>query len=865
MDSPVRRPRLVVIVANHITGDSRVQKTALAAARDGWDVTLIGRSTTKRRQRSKLGPIEVIRVPVGSTYTRAVNGRKAHPLRSVATQFRIKDQEALNRYSAAYRAWDRRKSAEAAWSGAPRRMSLKALLKARRAVHRLRAKAFAWEQRRNPKAPAPVGDWRRDWPQVVDLDLAFGPVIEKIAPDVIHANDSTMIVTAAQSAARLRARGHRCVWLYDAHEYVRGVEWPNPRQASAFPAMEAAHIGRADAVVTVSQQLAELLKNDHKLSKLPLIVGNSPVREVIGGGKAKSSVRDACGVGPEVPLMVYSGWVGPERGLDTVIEGLPDLPDAHLAVVVGRTTPLLDKYLARAEVLGVRDRIHLAPYVPQHEVADYLSSADLGLTPFRKVPNCEVSLPTKVSEYLQAGLPLVTSDVKVIKAYVEQHGIGEVFTAEDPASFAQAAARALKERQRLAGNITEEIRTELSWEAQSGKLLKLYRELSKKTPPGPVDVSWTAQETPDAAHMSTPVARKEGESAAPTWKKLGNTRIKLGLGPANYGGQGAAYAQAVTRANPDVSAEVVMNRQPNSFDFAADVYVDATRLGELEVQLQQVERVVGRYTHLLADAFMPIFGTLNGGTIAGDLDALRQAGIKVALLSHGSDIRHPGRHKELHEFSLFHDAPDGIEKKLQVKAERNKRIADECGLPLYVTTPDLLDDLPTATWVPLVVDVASWVTDRPVMERKRPLVMHAPSKRWTKGSDRIIPVMQELHDKGIIEFRLGEGIPWGEMRDLVQDCDIVLDQFTTGSYGTFAVEAMAAGKPVVGYISDQVKNTTDGALPIVNATPKTLRTTIESLIDDREATARIGQESAEFARTYHNGTWTAQVLGGFLK
>ncbi|MFI1047574.1 glycosyltransferase family 4 protein [Streptomyces griseoruber] len=862
MESPARRPRLAVIVANGITGDSRVQKTAVAAARDGWDVTLVGRSDTKRVQRSKMGPITVIRVPVGAEYLRGVNSRRKHPVRAAATQFQLRDQAALNRYTAAYRAWVRQKSAESNWAGSPRRASLKALLRARRSVHRLRVRAFRWEEQRRPKDPAPVGDWRRDWPQVVDLDLAFGPVIEEIEPDVIHANDVTMIATAALSAARLRARGRKCAWLYDAHEYIKGVEWPNARQGSALPALEAEFIGRADAVVTVSPQMAELLKSDHRLTELPVVVGNSPVREVIGGRRSSASVREACGLGPEVPLMVYSGWIGRERGVDAVIDGLPDLPGFHLALVVGRMTPLLEELLAQAESLGVRDRVHLVPYVPQHEVADYLSSADLGLTPFKRVPNCEVSLPTKVSEYLQAGLPLVTSDVKVIKAYVEEHGLGEVWTWDDPKTFAVAAAQAMDKRDKLAEAITEDVRTELSWESQSGKLLRLYRELSKKTPPGPrPEVSWTVQETPEAV-QTVEVDDAEGQ---PAWRRLGETRIRLGLGPANYAGQGAAYAQAITRLNPDVSVEVVMNKRPESFDYPADVYVDATRLRELNVQLQQVERIVGRYTHLLVDAFMPVFGQLNGPSIAGDLDALKQARIKVALLAHGSDIRHPVRHMERHAFSLFHDAPEGIAEKLRVKAELNRRIAQEAGLPLYVTTPDLLEDLPSATWAPLVVDVAGWATDRPVMERKRPLVLHAPSKRWTKGTDRIMPVLTELHDEGLIEFRLAEGIPWAEMRELVQGCDFVLDQFTTGSYGTFAVEAMAAGKPVVAYISDGVKAATDGALPIVDATPDTLREVIRSLVDDREGTARIGRRSVDFARTYHDGSWTAQVLSDFLK
>jgi glycosyltransferase involved in cell wall biosynthesis len=150
------------------------------------------------------------------------------------------------------------------------------------------------------------------------------------------------------------------------------------------------------------------------------------------------------------------------------------------------------------------------------------------------------------------------------------------------------------------------------------------------------------------------------------------------------------------------------------------------------------------------------------------------------------------------------------------------------------------------------------------MERQRPIVLHAPSTRWTKGTDRILPTLTKMHDEGAIDLRLAEDLAWSEMRDLVQDCDIVLDQFTTGAYGTFACEAMAAGKPVVAYISERVSRAVGADLPILNATPVTLGKVIEELIDDRDRARRIGVRSLAFARSYHDGTWTARVLGDFL-
>ncbi|MEU4675472.1 glycosyltransferase [Micromonospora sp. NPDC023737] len=855
MSSPSRPPRLVVLVANGITGDSRVQKTAIAAARDGWDVVLVGRSLqkSKRLDRSAMGPIEVIRVPVKPLLSAQKGSR--HKIRRALTQFRIPDKPALAQYRARHQAWLRKQT------GKPNPPP-EAWIKANQALYELRVRAWGWEQFHGSKPGRLTGDWRDDWPVLLDIDLAFGPVLEELEPDVIHANDINTIPTAAMSAARLRARGKNCVWLYDAHEYVQGLAWPKPEQASGVKAAEREFITRADAVVTVSEQIAERLRTAYGLAKTPLVVGNSPVREGIRSGNVAASVRARAGLAEDVPLMVYGGWIGPERGLDTVIAGLPQLPEHHLALVTGRMIPLLEELLAKAEELGVRDRVHLLPYVPPYEVADYLSSADLGLIPFQRTPNCELSLPTKVSEYLHAGLPLVTSDVQVVSEYVKQHEIGEVFTSGDPDAFVAAVKRATARRQELSAHISEHILDDLSWERQSRKLLQLYRDISGLAPAAPrTDVPWTVKEGPLSLLPGKSSERRELEA----WRPLGATRVRLGLGPANYAGQAAAFAQAICRDNPDVSAEVVMNMQPNSREYPATIYLDAQRYRDLDFQLEQLRRVLSAgYTHLLVDAFIPLFGNLNGDTIQGDLAALHKAGIKVAHLAHGSEIRHPGRHRARHEFSLFADAPEGIAKKLQLKAERNRRVAEETGLPTFVTTPDLLEDLPWATWAPLVVDVEYWASDRPVMERARPLVLHAPSKRWTKGTDRILPAMQALHDKGAIELRLAEGVAWSDMPGLVKECDIVLDQFTTGSFGTFSVEAMAAGKPVVAYLSDQVVNTVGPDLPIVNASPTNLTEVMESLLDDRDATAKIGLASVQYAQTYHDGTWTARQLASFL-
>lgn len=354
-------------------------------------------------------------------------------------------------------------------------------------------------------------------------------------------------------------------------------------------------------------------------------------------------------------------------------------------------------------------------------------------------------------------------------------------------------------------------------------------------------------------------------TSSPTgWRPLGDTPVRLGLGPANYAGQAAAFATVICRHHPDVSAEVMMRRPAHGFAFPADVHLDPDRLRDLDTQIEQLRRVIGRYTHLVADAFLPVFGSLNGSHIGADLPALRQAGIRVALLAHGSEVRHPVRHRERCEFSPFHDAPDDVLESMTRRAERNRRVAESSGRPVFVTTPDLLLDLPEATWAPVVVDVDAWHSDRPVLRRRRPVVLHAPSARWMKGTDRILPALSELHDRGVIDLRLAEELPWTEVRELLRSADVVLDQFALGSYGTFAVEAMAAGRPVLAYLHDEVLALVDEPPPIVNATPATLPAELESLIADPARAARIGADSVQYVRRHHDGRRTAAAFAEFL-
>ncbi|MEU5157033.1 glycosyltransferase family 1 protein [Glycomyces sp. NPDC021274] len=447
-----------------------------------------------------------------------------------------------------------------------------------------------------------------------------------------------------------------------------------------------------------------------------------------------------------------------------------------------------------------------------------------------------------------------------LAAYLREHAASAdaVAAATGPLADRLAAEHRLPERPVVVGDVLPDpglqFAADPASESQVEAMLAVYERLCP-APARPAPV--TLAESLRAAafpHRTGPVP----------WPAVDGKRVRLGLGTANSAGQLAEFARVLARARPDFGAESVMIPYAEHLRYDADVFVDPKHQGEGGYEDWRWERVTQAYTHLVADGFRTVFGRRFGGHVGDEIRALQRLGLPTALLAHGSEVRHPLRHLERNEFSAYRAAPADLVARLVGTTERNRRIADESGFPQFCTTPDLLDDLPDAVWVPVVVDVDSWDCDRPVFERTVPVVVHAPSNRWTKGTDLILPVLEDLQARGAIELRLLEGVAHSRMREFVMDADLVVDQIGIGIYGVLACEAMAAGKPVTGCIGETAAKAYGPDLPVLHTTAETLGATVASLLDDRDRARAIGAASRRYVREVHDGTLSAARFAAFL-
>ena len=159
------------------------------------------------------------------------------------------------------------------------------------------------------------------------------------------------------------------------------------------------------------------------------------------------------------------------------------------------------------------------------------------------------------------------------------------------------------------------------------------------------------------------------------------------------------------------------------------------------------------------------------------------------------------------------------------------------------------------------VDTRLYQPTYPSPANSCPKIVHAPSIKATKGTQFIAKAIDKLKQMGLsFEYIEIFGVSHSEAMKVYAQADIVVDQLMMGSYGAFACEAMALGKPVICYILDELLETYPEGFPIVNANPKTIKSVLEELIISPDKRHEIGKQSRVFAENVHDIRVVARKL-----
>ncbi len=280
-----------------------------------------------------------------------------------------------------------------------------------------------------------------------------------------------------------------------------------------------------------------------------------------------------------------------------------------------------------------------------------------------------------------------------------------------------------------------------------------------------------------------------------------------------------------------------------------------------EVQYSDHVRPV-QWTHallffLLALSRFDIFHFFSGETLLTrrlrriELRLYRLFGKRVIVHFVGTDIRNPEyviwKDRHLCRVAGEADAPPRSAP-WQLRLVRDSvDFADH----ILVSTPDLLEIVPSAEFLPVVLDVEKFNAECAAPRQEPTLqdaqgdvtILHAPSNVAMKGTALLEPAVRALvaEDPGVnliltheLEIETGSvySVPRPMLFALYDRADVVVDQLTIGWYGLQSVEALMRGCAVICGVDEGLRGYLPDGCPILVTDQKSLPAVLRRAVDD---------------------------------
>lgn len=291
--------------------------------------------------------------------------------------------------------------------------------------------------------------------------------------DLLLSNDLDSL-PANYLASKLKGRP----LVYDSHEYFTAVPElvHRPKVQRIWKRIESMIVPKLQYAYTVNESIADLYRKEYAVDFKSIRNVPEPHRLPL---RDKVILRRELGlpVGKHIVILQGAG-INIQRGAEEAVLAMQYLENTLLLIVGGGD--VINQLKSMVKQYGLSDKVRFEGKKNPGELVLYTYSADLGLSLDKDTNlNYRYSLPNKLFDYIQAGIPVLASDLPEIKKIVTRYDIGRICPDHDPASLAKHMQEMLDDEQQRAHwkhqlSVAAE---ELNWDKEKKKFIEIFRNI----------------------------------------------------------------------------------------------------------------------------------------------------------------------------------------------------------------------------------------------------------------------------------------------------------------------------------------------------------------------------------------------------